>query len=99
MKKQGTVVRNIGYLAKKQGKRIRDVEDYCGVTAGYISRCGNESKKRLSLVLVLLAAEYLGTSIEELTNTDLAKKLEIEDIDRQIAELQKRKIALDKEVI
>ena len=91
LKKQRMVVRNIQYLTKKQGKKIGDLEDYCLVTRGYFSRLGNGSQRRLSLVLAILAAEFLECSIDELMSIDLAKEVELEEIEDKIAKLQKRK--------
>lgn len=97
MEKQRMAVRNIRWMIKKQGKELGELEDYCGVSSGYISRCVEGSNRRMSLVLALMAADFLETTLDELLSIDLAKQVEIEDIDARIAELQKRRDELTKE--
>ena len=97
MEEQRMTLMNIRWMLKKQGKRFSDLEKYCGVSNGYISRCEGHSKRRLSLVIVMMAADYLGMTIEELMSADLAREAELNDIDAKIMALQKRKSDLIKE--
>ena len=95
MKIQYTAMSNIRWISKQQGRNLKDLEKYCGVTQGYFSRC-RETRRRISLVLVLMAVDFLGVTISELLDTDLVKQSELDDINSQIAELQERKNKLMK---
>lgn len=97
MKKQKLAIKNIRFLVKRQGKKLGDMEEWIGVTRGYFSRCDNDSEKRISLVLMIMAADYVETPLQDLMSGDMAKKLELADIETQLTELESRRIKLLRE--
>ena len=97
MKKQKLAIKNIRFLLKRKGKKLGDLEDRLGVTRGYFSRCDNDSNKRISLTLMIMAADFLETPLQDLLSSDLVKKLELADIEIQMTELESRRIKLLRE--
>lgn len=91
---QETVIRNILYAARMKGIGIGALEKYIGVSTGYISRCRN-NKNRISLVLVIMAAEMLDIPISRLFEDDFATRAELEEVKSQISDLSKRKEELE----
>lgn len=75
---------NIGYLLKKNNMRVGELEEFLGISTGYISRTIKEdSKKKMSIDIVWKIARLFGTDVRTLTenemwishsNTDLLKK-------------------------
>ena len=58
------LIRNINYLAKKNGIRIGDVEKLLGISAGYISRTAREnSGKKMSIDNVWRIARLFGIEL------------------------------------
>ena len=85
MEKQRKAISAMKYLLKKKGMKIGELERHLGVTPGYFSRC--TGKKKISLVLMIMVADYLNVSIEKLLDDDF----EIKAIDAEIAELELKK--------
>ena len=94
MAKQWLVIRNIFYLLKKQKKKIGDMENSVGVTKGYFSRCGYGSKSPISFPTMLVAADYVNMSLQELSSRDIEKENELEDLEEQISKLERKRAEL-----
>lgn len=63
---------NIGYLVKRNGMRIGELEEFLGISAGYISRTVKEdSKKKMSIDIVWKIARLFDTDIRTLTETQM----------------------------
>lgn len=66
-------INNIYYLAKKQGKRIGDVEKAAGVSSGYISKLNREDNTSVPGIEFLEGvANEFGVTVDTLINYDLA---------------------------
>lgn len=66
------LVSNIGYLAKKNGLRLGELETLLGISAGYISRTAKEnSNKKLSIDVVWKIAKLFGIEMRTLLETNL----------------------------
>ena len=88
MRKQAIAIKNVLYLLKKQGKKIGDLEASVGVAKGYLSRCKYGSKIRIPFSTMLMIADYVGTPLQDLVSDDFRTALEIEEIEKQMAELK-----------
>ena len=88
MRKQEIAIRNVLYLLKKQGKKIGDLETGIGATKGYLSRGKYGLKTRISFPYMLMIADYVETPLQDLVSKDFAKELELEEIEKQMAELK-----------
>lgn len=63
---------NIGYLVKKNNMRVGELEEFLGISAGYISRTVKEdSKKKMSIDIVWKIARLFDTDIRTLTETQM----------------------------
>lgn len=66
---------NISAKAKQSGLRMGDLEEMLELSAGYISRTGNEkSGKRLGIDVVWKASKILEVGLGELVESDLSNK-------------------------
>lgn len=67
-----TLANNIVYLGKKYGMRVGELEEFLGISAGYISRTIKEdSKKKMSVDIVWKIARLFDTDIRTLTETQM----------------------------
>lgn len=63
---------NIGYLLKKNGMRVGELEEVLGISTGYISRTVKEdSKKKMSIDIVWKISRVFDTDIRTLTETEM----------------------------
>ena len=97
MKKQRLAIKNIRFLLKRKGKKLGEMEEQIGLSRGYFSRCDNDHAKRISFPQMIIAADYVETPLQDLMSGDMAKELELVDIDIQISELEHRRTELLKE--
>lgn len=66
------LAKNIIYLVKKNGMRVGELEEFLGISAGYISRTAKEdSKKKMSIDVVWKIARLFDTDIRTLTETQM----------------------------
>ena len=62
---------NITYLSKKKGIKIGDLENYIGVSKGYISRFGKKNGISIGIDIVVSIAQKLEVSLDVLLFSDL----------------------------
>lgn len=67
-----TLANNIVYLVKKNSMRVGELEEFLGISTGYISRTIKEdSKKKMSIDIVWKIARLFDTDIRTLTETQM----------------------------
>lgn len=93
--KQQKMLKTIRFIAKKKGMKLKDLESAIGVSIGYISRCEGNSKKNISVIVVMLAADHLGFSVNDLLDPDFIKKRELEELAIEMDELDQKRAALE----
>lgn len=87
---------NIYYLAKRNGKKIGELESEVGVSAGYISRTGKDSKANPGIDFVIKIADSLGVSIDTILKVKLSEMSPTEQyVANFINQLNKDTIAAD----
>lgn len=66
------LINNIHILAKRQGKKIGDVERKAGVSAGYMSRIAKNDSGKInpSIDFIVAVADELDVSLDDLINND-----------------------------
>lgn len=64
------IAENIYYLAKFRKYPIYEVEQYLGLSKGYISRVRNGEKKRLSVDVVAKAMRFFDVDFDDILFTD-----------------------------
>lgn len=60
------VASNVRYLAKKKGIKIGEIERQCGVALGYFSRKDRLGDTSIPINTVMIAANILDISLDEL---------------------------------
>lgn len=63
---------NIGYLVRKNGIKIGELETQAGVSLGYISRTSKEGNKKPGIDFILNIAQALGVSVDTLLRVNLS---------------------------
>jgi protein involved in temperature-dependent protein secretion len=90
MEKQRIAISNMRYLLKRQKKRIGDLENEIGVSKGYFARYQDDSERRIPLLTMLMAADYLNIPLQDLFSADIVKTHELADLRMQIAKLKRK---------
>lgn len=86
--------KNVSFLIKRdRSKTLGEVETSIGVQPGYLSRILMRNNS-ITLPIAIAFAEEVGFTIEELYSDDFEEKAMIAEIDKQIAELVKKKHAI-----
>lgn len=81
------VASNARLLCKYQGKDIGEMEKAVGVSTGYLSRVKGRVMLRIDTSYAL--AEYLGTNINDLVSNSAIRRVRIEELKAELAELEK----------
>lgn len=86
--------KNVSFLIKRdQSKALGEIETNIGVQPGYLSRILTRNNS-ITLPIAIAFAEEVGFTIDELCGKDFEEKAMIAEIDKQIAELVKKKHAI-----
>ena len=90
--------KNVKYICENSGIMIGEVEKNAGISRGYISR-----QKRISLDCAYNIANYLDMSLDSMVSKTLEKeqkikalKKHLEDVKKEIAELEENDCESDK---
>ena len=67
-----TLVENLYFLIKKEGKKIGEFEEEAGVSAGYISRMSKDINTKPGIEFVVKASNILNVSLDTLLGVDLS---------------------------
>lgn len=86
-------VNNVRFLLKGSGM-VLETEKEMGLSQGYFSR---QRGNKLKLCVALEVADRLGYSIDQLCDPNLTKVMQIENIDKMIDQLEKKKAYLMEE--
>lgn len=86
-------VNNIRQLAKAKDIRIGTLESIIGVSTGYFSKV---EKRNVDIALgtAVKAAKVLGCTLDELVLTDIGLQIEMAELKKKKAELEKKMQAL-----